>query len=88
MMRKQLAKTYDPKGLEDRLYEKWMEGGYFHAEVNPEKKPFTIVNGWRGAISTRKSIRRKSPSRSSFLRQILQASFIWAMHLTIPCRIS
>ena len=43
MMRKQLAKTYDPKGLEDRLYEKWMEGGYFHAEVNPEKKPFTIV---------------------------------------------
>ena len=42
-MRKQLAKTYDPKGLEDRLYEKWMEGGYFHAEVNPEKKPFTIV---------------------------------------------
>ncbi len=42
-MRKELAKTYDPKGLEDRLYEKWMEKGYFHAEVNPDKKPFTIV---------------------------------------------
>ena len=42
-MRKELEKTYDPKGLEDRLYEKWMKGGYFHAEVNPDKKPFTIV---------------------------------------------
>ncbi|MDO5701862.1 MAG: valine--tRNA ligase [Lachnospiraceae bacterium] len=42
-MKKQLAKTYDPKGLEDRLYDKWMKGGYFHAEVNPDKKPFTIV---------------------------------------------
>ncbi|MCR5293631.1 MAG: valine--tRNA ligase [Lachnospiraceae bacterium] len=42
-MGKELAKTYDPKGLEDRLYEKWMKGGYFHAEVNPDKKPFTIV---------------------------------------------
>ncbi|MDO4804469.1 MAG: valine--tRNA ligase [Lachnospiraceae bacterium] len=42
-MKKELAKTYDPKGLEDRLYQKWMDGGYFHAEVNPDKKPFTIV---------------------------------------------
>ena len=42
-MRKELAKTYDPKGLEDRLYQKWLDGGYFHAEVNPDKKPFTIV---------------------------------------------
>ena len=42
-MRKELEKTYDPKGLEDRLYEKWEKGGYFHAEVNPDKKPFTIV---------------------------------------------
>ena len=39
----QLAKTYDPKGLEDRLYEKWEKGGFFHASVNPDKKPFTIV---------------------------------------------
>ena len=39
----ELAKTYDPKGLEDRLYQKWLDGGYFRAEVNPDKKPFTIV---------------------------------------------
>ncbi len=42
-MKKELAKTYDPKGLEDRLYQKWLDGRYFHAEVNPDKKPFTIV---------------------------------------------
>ncbi len=42
-MSKELAKTYDPKGLEDRLYEKWMNKGYFHAEVDRSKKPFTIV---------------------------------------------
>jgi len=43
IMSKELAKTYDPKGLEDRLYQKWMDNGYFHAKVNPDKKPFTIV---------------------------------------------
>ena len=42
-MSKELAKTYDPKGLEDRLYEKWLEKKYFHAEVDHTKKPFTIV---------------------------------------------
>lgn len=42
-MSKELAKTYDPKGLEDRLYEKWLEKKYFHAEVDHEKTPFTIV---------------------------------------------
>ncbi len=42
-MGKELAKTYDPHGLEDRLYAKWMEKGYFHAEVDETKKPFTIV---------------------------------------------
>ena len=42
-MSKDLAKTYDPKGIEDRIYEKWLEKNYFHAEVNPDKKPFTIV---------------------------------------------
>ena len=42
-MSKELAKTYDPKGLEDRLYQKWLDKKYFHAEVNPDKKPFTIV---------------------------------------------
>ena len=42
-MSKELAKTYDPKGLEDRLYQKWLEKKYFHAEPNLDKKPFTIV---------------------------------------------
>ncbi|MBR2949963.1 MAG: valine--tRNA ligase [Lachnospiraceae bacterium] len=42
-MSKELAKTYDPHGLEDRLYEKWLEKKYFHAEVDHTKKPFTIV---------------------------------------------
>ncbi len=40
---KTLAKTYDPKGLEDRLYQKWEQNGYFHAKVDKTKKPFTIV---------------------------------------------
>ena len=42
-MSKELAKTYDPKGIEDRLYQKWLEKKYFHAEVDYSKKPFTIV---------------------------------------------
>ncbi|MBR6231203.1 MAG: valine--tRNA ligase [Lachnospiraceae bacterium] len=42
-MAKELAKTYDPKGLEDRLYQKWLDKGYFHAKVDPKKKPFTII---------------------------------------------
>ncbi len=42
-MEKELAKTYDPKDIEERLYQKWMENKYFHAEVDRSKKPFTIV---------------------------------------------
>ena len=42
-MSKELAKTYDPSGIEDRLYEKWLAKKYFHAEVDHSKKPFTIV---------------------------------------------
>ncbi len=42
-MGKELAKTYDPKGIEDRLYQKWMDNKYFHAEVDHSKTPFTIV---------------------------------------------
>ena len=40
---KELEKTYNPADIEDRLYQKWMDGKYFHAEVNRSKKPFTIV---------------------------------------------
>ena len=42
-MRKELGKTYDPKQTEEKLYQKWLEKGYFHAEVDRGKKPFTIV---------------------------------------------
>ena len=42
-MNKELAKTYDPKDIEDRLYEKWLNKKYFHAEVDKKKKPFSIV---------------------------------------------
>ena len=41
--RELMAKTYDPKQIEDRLYSKWVEKRYFHAEVDETKKPFTIV---------------------------------------------
>ncbi len=41
--KKQLAKVYEPQEVEDRIYRFWMDGGYFHAEVNPDKKPYTIV---------------------------------------------
>ncbi|MDO4285957.1 MAG: valine--tRNA ligase [Eubacteriales bacterium] len=42
-MRKELAKTYDPRGIEDRIYQNWEEKKYFHAEVDHSKTPFTIV---------------------------------------------
>jgi valyl-tRNA synthetase len=42
-MSKQLEKTYNPAQIEDRLYQKWLDKNYFHAKVNPDKKPFTIV---------------------------------------------
>ena len=42
-MSKELSKTYDPKDIEERLYKNWEEKGYFHAEVDRSKKPFTIV---------------------------------------------
>ncbi len=40
---KQLAKTYEPNEVENRIYRFWMEGGYFHAVPNSGKKPYTIV---------------------------------------------
>ena len=42
-MNKELAKTYNPKEIEEKLYEKWCENKYFHAEVDRSKKPFRIV---------------------------------------------
>ena len=42
-MARELPKTYDPKEVEAKLYQFWMDGGYFHAEPDESKKPFTIV---------------------------------------------
>ena len=42
-MAKELAKQYDPKDVEERIYGKWLEGKYFHAKCEKEKDTFTIV---------------------------------------------
>ena len=42
-MAKELAKQYDPKNVEDRIYDFWLKGNYFHAKVENDKKPYTIV---------------------------------------------
>ncbi len=42
-MRKELSKTYDPSSVEDRIYKNWEEKGYFHAEPDSKKEPYTIV---------------------------------------------
>ena len=42
-MAKEMAKAYNPKEVEDKIYDFWMEGNYFHAEVDKDKKPYTIV---------------------------------------------
>ncbi|MEE0058510.1 MAG: valine--tRNA ligase [[Bacteroides] pectinophilus] len=42
-MSRNLEKNYDPSAIEDRLYQKWLDKKYFHAEVDRSKKPFTIV---------------------------------------------
>ncbi len=42
-MSKELAKTYDPASMEERLYQNWENKGYFHAEVDRSRKPFTVV---------------------------------------------
>ena len=42
-MAKELAKAYNPSEVEDRTYEFWLKGGYFHAKCEKDKKPYTIV---------------------------------------------
>ncbi len=42
-MKKELEKNYNPADIETRLYNKWQEKKYFHAEIDKDKKPFTIV---------------------------------------------
>lgn len=40
---RELPKTYDPKIVEKKIYDMWLEGGYFKGEIDPDKEPFTIV---------------------------------------------
>ena len=42
-MAKELATKYNPSEVEDRLYRSWLDGGYFHAPLDKDKKPYTIV---------------------------------------------
>ena len=42
-MARELPKVYEPQNVESRIYDMWQEGGYFHAERNEDKKPYTIV---------------------------------------------
>lgn len=42
-MAKELAKQYNPKEVEDRIYQSWLDGNYFHAEVHPDREAYTIV---------------------------------------------
>ena len=42
-MAKELSKTYEPKAVEERIYNTWMEKGYFHTKIDKDKEPFTIV---------------------------------------------
>ena len=40
---RELEKNYDPQAMEPEIYQKWLEGDYFHAHVDPEKKPFSVM---------------------------------------------
>ena len=42
-MKNEMQKVYDPKTVEDRIYASWEKDGCFHAEIDPDKEPFTIV---------------------------------------------
>ena len=42
-MARELPKVYEPQQVESKIYDMWQQGGYFHAEVDESKKPFTIV---------------------------------------------
>ena len=40
---KELPKVYEPQAVEKKIYDMWMEGGYFKGKIDPDKKPFSIV---------------------------------------------
>ena len=44
-MARELEKVYEPQAVESRIYDMWQRGGYFHAERDENKKPFTMGGG-------------------------------------------
>ena len=42
-MAKEMAKSYKPSEFEDKIYDFWLKGNYFHTKADPDKKPYTIV---------------------------------------------
>ena len=66
---KELPKIYDPKQVESKIYRYWTDGGWFHAERDPDKKPFTIVIPPRtlpaSSISATRSTRRSRTCSSA-----------------------
>ena len=42
-MAKELAKSYNPGEVEDKIYDFWVSNNYFHSEIDKDKKPYTIV---------------------------------------------
>lgn len=42
-MKEFFSKPYEPQAVENEIYDFWLKGGYFHAEANPDKKPYTIM---------------------------------------------
>ena len=70
-MTNELPKTYDPSATEDKLYKTWEEKGYFNAEVDKNKKPFTIVippPNVTGQLHTACTLCRITATNRMFLR--------------------
>ena len=57
---KELAKQYDPSQVEDRIYQFWLDGGYFHTKADPDKKHYTIVSSQKFD-----EVGRKKPSHGA-----------------------
>ena len=78
-MAKEMAKAYNPKEVEDKIYDFWQEGNYFHAEVDKDKKPYTIRSGLIRSIFMQKLTEVRNHLLLLCHLQILQVSYIWVM---------
>ena len=57
---KELAKQYDPSQVEDRIYQFWLDGGYFHTKADPDKKPYTDRKSTR--LNSSHKVQSRMPS--------------------------